>query len=427
MKRKEILSKIKNQALNEMPDVFNRINLENIEIQDNNFNSIKKPLNFRRAFSYTFASLFILVSGFMIYNFGYLSLINDSNPLESETEMIGFQTVSAAALLSIADVSELNYFDNDYVVTELNQSTSTVEDEIELINSYLNLAETVIGNESNFVYNNIESDNQNYLYAFEYKGSDLAGNLIVYKVYYNKETALNGNEITSGILIHGFEEYNFTSSQIQKDDKIINKYKIYIDSDNFVEVSDVSNNNLQKFSYQVFKDGNLSNSSEITINSYKNNIKATMNITNNYSDQLTLEFERNTEDFDNQEMKIKYTYSKGNNLETGEISVNLIQDDQSGSYQYQYQFGNDEVIVTDRSGKGNTKASEDDFKPVKGNKDSNSTSTVSTEEETTTDNQTSSNPGNSNGTSGNPNSSNNKATQDNYQIEKQNDIEKMEI
>lgn len=406
MKKNELLNKIKTQALNEMPDVFNRINIDNIYIEENEYEAVRTPFNLRRAFSYTFASLFILVSGFMIYNFGYLSLVNDSNPLESETELIGFQTVSAASLLSEIEVTELNSFDTNYFVTELSQTAASIKDEIELINSYMNLAETVIGDEKNYVYNSIESDNPEYLYAFEYKGSDLKGNLITYKAYYNKSTTLSGDEIISGIISHNQKEYQFTSTQVQNGEITTNQYRIYINSNNYVEVMDSSNKHFQKFTYQVYKDGNLQNSSEMTITSFKNNIKASMMITKNENSQLVLEFERNSTDFDNQGMMVKYNYTKGNNLQTGEFYVNLVSDSQSGVFKYQYKFDKENIVITNRNEKGNTKATEDDFKPVKGNRGSMTTSTVSSEDETTTQQgpgQSSNPPGTSNDSPGNSN------------------------
>ncbi|MBI9008774.1 MAG: hypothetical protein JEZ05_01975 [Tenericutes bacterium] len=389
MKKKDLLQKIKNQALNEMPDVFNRINIDSIQIDDYEPETIRTPFNFKRAVSYTFASLFILVSGIMIYNFGYLSLINDSNPLETETEIIGFQTVSAASLLNVAEVSELNYFESDYVVTELSQSSSSIEDEIELINSYLNLAETVIASEQNYVYNDVDSDNQDYAFAFEYKAADLAGNLIVYRAYYNKETNQDGDVLINGIMINNDLEYSFSSSVIQNGETLYYQYRIETSNNQYVKVTNVSNDNLQKFTYQVYKNDSLSNSSEVTVHSYKNNITASMVITNKSNNQLTLDFERNTENFDNQEMQVKYSYKQGNNTENGEFKVNLVADTETGNYKYQYNFNNTNIIVTNRFEKGYIKANEDDFEKTRGQGNGNSiTTTVSTEEVTTDEHTT---------------------------------------
>jgi hypothetical protein len=394
MKKKELIKKIQNQALDQMPDVLSRIDLDSIQVEEN-YESIKRPFNLRRAFTYTFASLFILVSGFMIYNFGFLSLVNDANPLETETEIIGFQTVSAASLLSVTDITELNSYDSSYSVIKLNQSTSFIEDEIELIADYMSLAETVIGNEQNYLYTEVDSDKPSYQYAFEYKGSDLVGNLIVYNAYYNKSTSSNGEEIISGIMIHNQNEYNFTSSEVSIDNILTYRYRVYTNGNNYVEVINISNDDYQRFEYNVYQNGNLSNSSEVTIKSNYNNIQATMLITKN-NNQLSLEFERNTEDFDNQEMQVSYSYNRGNNVETGEFNVNLVSDGVTGEYKYQYQFGNDNTLVTDRTGKGNSKASEDDFIPAKGNQNSNQTSTISTEEEDTTPGHNSGNTSNGN-------------------------------
>jgi hypothetical protein len=347
----------------------------------------------------------------MIYNFGYLSLINDSNPLETETELIGFQTVSAASLLNIPDVTELNSFESEYFVTELNQSTSSIEDEIDLINTYLNLAETVISSQQNYVYNDIESDNPDYEYSFEYKAADLVGNLIVYRAYYNNDTTLDGEEITTGIMINNEKQYNFNSTTFQDGETNTYQYRIYTNNNNYVEVTDTSNDDFQKFSYQVYKGGTLYNSSEMTVHSYRNNITASMIITNRSNNKLSLEVERNTVDFNNQEMKVKYSFNQGNNLETGEFKVNLINDEETGKWKYRYYFNNADVIIANRSGKGNTKADSDDFQETRGPGNGSRTTTVSTEEETTERGHNSSNTENTNPNSGPGNGKNGRSGQ----------------
>ena len=68
MKKKDLINKIQSTALDEMPDVFDKINLDNIVIEEDYNETYRNPFNLRKAFTYTFASLFILISGVLLFN-----------------------------------------------------------------------------------------------------------------------------------------------------------------------------------------------------------------------------------------------------------------------------------------------------------------------------------------------------------------------
>lgn len=359
MKKEDIISRIKNSALNEMPDILNRINLSSIEIEE----PLRKKFQFnlRKAFSYTFASFLILITGFTIFNFGVVPNITDNTPLESETELVGFQMVSAASLFDSSDPVELAYTLPDYNVMELSIDDNPIEDNLEYINRYMKLAETVIGNQDSLIYDTVDSTNPNYLYAFEYRSADLLNNLIVYKGYYNQTETQNGT-ILSGIITHNETEYQFNSYYQVNNGVTINKYRIQTDQENYIVVTNNSNKNIQRFSYKVYSDGVLDNQSELTLTQKQNVFKAKI-VINKQNTELTLDVSRDNQATINQ---FRVSYKFANQDVEGEMTVNLYQNQNSGAYQYQYNFKDSEPVYQGRSIQSNNQADEDDFDPKPG-------------------------------------------------------------
>lgn len=372
MKKKAIIEQLKEKAALEMTDVIHRIDLDSINIEEPE-SSFKKPFNLKKTFIYTFASLFIFVSGFLLYSLVINPIVDNPLPLASETEIAGFQTVTAAALLTSFDVEELSLEQDSYPVIELAESAFDLEDELGLVTTYLNLAETSIGNEDSFIYLSVDSDIETYTYAFEYRSMDLSGNLIEYKGYYNLEDS-NGNYEEHGILVHNQRSFAYASSTEQTDNGAIKRYRIYMDQQNYVEVINYSTDSIQKFSYKIYKNSVLDNTSSITIKSQQNRLEATIEITNKHNNEITLDLSRNMANETEQYFNVKYTYHKNSQSLTGEFTVDLALNSGTGEYQYQYRYGN-QTFVQNRVEKGNKKASNEDFNPGNGNQSTASQNT----------------------------------------------------
>lgn len=407
MKKKDLIQKIKETAINEMPDVMNRIDISNIHIDEPE--TIKSPFNFKRAISWTFASLFVVLSGVFTYNFGYLPNVTNTSPLENDTELVGFQTVSAAALLTTFDIAELAYSDDDFVVQELSMTTFDLEDNIDLVNNYLNLAETVLGSEEQFIYESIDSDNLDYDFAYQYKGMDLAGNLIQYRIYYN-EIYVQGLQNQTGIIRHNQNTYRYSMITTANSGTPVTRYTVAIDTQNRIEVQNNSDGDTQRFTYRVYIDGELDNESELILTSKNENLKAKINIKNRLNEEIELDIQRGNAEGDMQQFQIQYNLKSQNQMMyNGEFSVYLEMNQVTNRYQYKYMFNNQQVIIEDRPIKGNQKADDDDFTPGKGPGGMITTTTTETPTITTTTQNTNSgtdnNPGNDT-TNNNPGNSN---------------------
>lgn len=389
MKKKDIIASIKQSALNEIPDVLYKIDISKIEIES--VTPIEKPkFNFHKAFSYTFASLFILVSGLLAFNI--INIGTDYTPLNSDTEIVGFQTVSGAALLdSFSNVDELSLTDDNLNIVELNTTTiqtpdNSIIDQINTINHYLNMAETVLVNEKQFIYKSVESDNPDYEYAYQYNGTDLLGNLITYYGYYNIiET--NAGQIEQGILIHDDRVFHYSSVTVQDGLNSLYRYHIYVDEDDFVEVMNKSNNKVQRFQYNVYRNNQLTSSSTLTITSKEDKLLATLSITNLNNQEILLNLERDMSDISNQSFQVNYMINNTQDQCEGRFTVRPDYDNTTDTYHFKYDINNTTVIIGDRENKGHNKPTEDDFKSSRTPRNPY----VSTYQETTTE-ETDNNP-----------------------------------
>lgn len=364
MKKNDLIEKIRDTAIQDMPDVLAKIDLKKIVIDDQP-ETVKTPFNLRRALSYTFASLFILVSGFFLFN--SLNLGTNTSPLESATEIVGFQTVSAASLLDAFDTLNLDYSDDSATALLLSETTTTTDandpliDQIRLVNNYLNMAETVLGHQDQYLYQSVESDLQAYAYAFRYNSTDLAGNLITYKGYYNI-TESDGRQVEQGLLIHEDTQFHYTTVVIQDGETLSYRYRISFDAANYVEVGNQSTDKAQRFTYRVYREGELQNQSELTLVKTKKSLQANIQITNRAEQTITLDIARDTQN-SQQEFRVNYLMNGTTSPSQGNFTVSLRFNNDLGAYEYQYHINNKYVVVEQRANKGNKKATDDDFTP----------------------------------------------------------------
>ena len=364
MKKKDLIEKIRKSAMEEMPDVLHKIDISKVVIEDQP-EQVKSPFNLKRAVSFTFASLFILISG--VFTFNFIGTLDNTTPLESDTEIVGFQTISAASLLDSYELTELSLETTDYGILELSETTTVqVDDEIinhlDLVNNYLNMAETVLLNQNQYLYESFNSDNVNFQYAFMYNGTDLAGNLISYQGYYNI-TSEQDQQIEAGILIHDGKTFQYTSVVIDDGESISYRYRVKINEENYIEVSNSSNDDVQRFVYRIYRDSEMVNESELTLVSNRNNLRAQINITNQLNQEISLDIVRNMSDISNQSFQVKYMIMSNQTTSQGEFTVQLKFNSETDSFNYQYGINSNEIIMENRIKKGNQQATDDDFKP----------------------------------------------------------------
>ncbi len=403
MNKKDLFARIKETAINEMPDVRNRIDIKKAIIEEPN-ETVRAPFNLRRAFSYTFAALFILVSG--VLGFNLINQFEDETPLESSTEIVGFQTISAASLLDSFEIIELSNSEEDESILLLANGPTTTETEVveedpivehlALINRYLNMSETMVANSNEYSYTILISDREDFEYAFKYNGTDLAGNLITYRCYYNIIEE-DDAEIEQGIIVHGEKVYRYRSMVVEDGETTVYHYRIRIDDENYIDVNKLTSENGQVFSYKVVEDNEIAHTSRVALKANQNNLKATIQITTNDDQEINLNVSRDNSNKEEQVFNVRYSMMNQGEITEGHFSVTLQFNQNEDAYQYRYVINEEETVVVSRTKKGSQKATEDDF-----NEEDESTNQYATQAQTTTEHDvpgsTNTNPGNGQGT-----------------------------
>jgi len=319
MKKKEIESRIKVEALREIPDIYERINLQQIKIEPKKKQTFS--FNFVRTLKLSLTSIFILVSGLFLYNYFLSPNSNTNTPLASETELIGFQTVSAAALLEQFNVTELNdtsNYDSIDLAFVPNESLN-IDDYLDDINPFINLMETILNTDSNIKYTSFDSDVEDYEFAFTYNSQDLAKEAITYTVYYNQNPL-------SGIIKHKDKVYNFNFDNQET--------TVYLDEENYIIVNNNSDETQQKFSYQFYFNNQLRQENEIEIFRVQRALQVKATINKNGL-MMKLHFQRKyLTNLD--EIEIDYEIEENDNSIIGKFQVNLEFDQMMNIYRYHY-------------------------------------------------------------------------------------------
>jgi hypothetical protein len=355
MNRKNIVSTIRKSALKEMPDVLSKINLAQIDIIPEVKTVRSTPWNLRKVFTLSFSFLFLGVISIFAY-----SVITQDNtnysPLQTESQVITYQAVSAASLLSEIDAVPLAYDATPYAL----DTTSVIEDEISTINQYLNMMEIVLGDTSSMVTSVVESDDLAYEYEIIYRNVDLIGDLIEFKLYYNLNT--EGTEtLLSGIIYHDLESY-IIEGTIANESKGFSTLTAYLDENHFVNVEDISSDLSQQFKYQVFAFSNLQNEGNVSLSLSDEVLNAKIAVQGN-----TCNYELNVKRVklsSGSKFQVGYSINSGAITGNGDFEVEVVFDQSMGMYHYNYVVtsnGNKQEFSCGRGYKGNRQADSDDF------------------------------------------------------------------
>lgn len=321
MKEKEILSRINKAAIEEMPDVLGRINLNNIAIEPNERKHFS--FNFAKSVRLAVTSIALLITGFFVYNTFFSPINNSNTPLESDIEILGFQTITGAVLLDENNLVELSYT-GDYESFPLNAFTTEsldIDDYIEDINPYIHLMETILNNNDSIDYQTFESDDANYAYAFKYTSSDLTKNELTYRIYYNQTV-----DTISGKIVFSDREYLFEKTQ--------NQIKINIDENNYILVENNSTSTQQQFNYSLYQNGVKTLENDLEVYRVQNNIQVRTRINKNGLSINLYVQRRYLSNLD--ELEVDYEIEESQRQINGQFKVNLEFDQQINGYKYRY-------------------------------------------------------------------------------------------
>ena len=366
MNRKNIKRLIQETALKEMPDISTRFNLKDVEViepvsQKFGFFSLKRGLVLSLSF------IFIFVSSYFVFQ-TISNNVPNPLPLESDTEAIGFQLVSSTSLLPILTPTDLSYSVNDGSIITLSETTidtPLIETEIDTINSYMNMLESVLGDETYYRYSLEASDKPEYNQMLLFRGKDLEGNLDEYYIYMN---TVESENMTSyeGIILHEEEEFSFSGNVFRNQ---YASFKVQVNDSNYIQVKNQLGSEEQMFQYKIFKNGALFNETEVVLASKKSNLGAQMRM---YFGNSKYDLKVTKEQGQINKFNVEYEIQNGRK-EQGNIEITLAQNPITNQIGYKYQINNGAKIYEifkDRTEKGNAPAGDDDFiDPDPGNND----------------------------------------------------------
>lgn len=329
MRKQDIEKRIRDAAINEMPDVFKRINLQNIEIEP-----VKKKyvnFNFGRIMKFAVSSFALIITAILVYN-NFFSPINNSNtPLETNEEIIGFQAVTGAILLDELNIVELSYSENDYLTqlsTEIEEQID-VNDYLDEINTLIHVMESILNQDSDIIYESFISDDENYEFAFKYTTKDLADNEIIYLIYYNNN---NENDDVEGKIVFGEKIFEFT--------QIAGEIMISIDGDNYIEIVNNSSDEQQEFNYKLYIEGNMVLENTMQLYRVSRSLEVKSEVVKNGM-VLRLQAQRRfLSNYD--ELEVEYEIQDNQRVANGNFKVNLEFDQTINGFKYMYVFDNDE-------------------------------------------------------------------------------------
>lgn len=299
----------------------------------------------------------------------YVTEINDVD------DVYGFSALTSASLLSQFDMSaETN------ASKAMNLAWNEVgEEEIEKINYYVNLFESLLSDEGVLSSNISNSDIEEFDYMMTISTKSLLGETQSYVLYYNEviidvEDEIEeditdeeevGNEVKSvdeivenyhskvkevrhldrirdkidevstlieGIMIVGEEHYEIKGVRIAHETFTKTSFISFIDRFNYVRVSHMSNEDKENFKYRIVKDGKIESISDINVKNVesKTEIKLRLYENGSYEDYSFKKIEEEGKQL------IKIRIIKDRNVI--DIKVFIITDEETGETLYRYHF-----------------------------------------------------------------------------------------
>lgn len=332
MKNKDIKNKIKNQAIAEMPDVLNRINLEEINIEENvnsaNRSNWKSFINLRLVFT----TLILIISGVVVFNI-FNSQSNTGVPLEADYEVLAFETISSATLLEYSETEVLDTSSDRQIIELSDNSASDIDIYLKDIRPLIELSEIFINSEEKITYEKLDSDLAEYQYLVNFRAEDLTETIIQYKLYYNQN-----NDNIEGVIALGDVNYSFTKDN--------SSFKTYKNESDYIEVSINTKDDKQTFSYQMYKNNQLQFFTNMELTKVNNQYMAKYNYNNNQGLQIGLEMQRNNQN----QFDVDFDITDQSQNMRGRFNVNVEQENGESSYRFSFP-DNSESCET--RGKGN--------------------------------------------------------------------------
>ena len=292
--------------------------------------------NKRFHFSFKFAmsalfAVFVIVLGFAFWPNNGIDPTPPAKLLNSNNEIVSFSAISSVSLLSTIGTNELISLSTDIEVV-VEQPTV-----IKKVLPYLRSIEQLLLSESGLNIISGESDMPEYDFYMQFETKNLANISTVYVMHYNLDLVDEDDEESEytieGILLLGNKTYFVTGKKEIEDDEEKVEFKAFLDESNYVESLYKIENDKQVFEFTVIQNNLLVSESkyEIEFDNHEE-IKVKLSFTEG-NNEGEYEFEYYSED-DVNLIKIHFD-TKLNNIESsGEMIVQMVVDEITGNTRY---------------------------------------------------------------------------------------------
>lgn len=326
MKRQELYRRINTAIETAIPDVISKIDLSSITMPERPDSILTRP-RWQSLLRVSVSFIFVIGIAILGIQLAFLFQPTNTHPLETETDILGFQAVAAISLIDQEPLEELAY--HPLSLTSVTTPDIT-ETELDRINDYLNMMEIALGDPSSSV-ESVTSDRSEYPFCLRIERQDLLANTHQITIYYLRESKETGTTF-HGIVIENDAEYDFTASMGQTELAIPPVFRLVIDEANAITITDNSDESGQKFAFQTLRSGEESDQVEIALEASGKNMKATMKLTMSQK-QIALKIEKNQ---DNNGFKVEYETQALSQKRQGTIDIQVVYDEDHHNYRYQY-------------------------------------------------------------------------------------------
>lgn len=182
--------------------------------------------------------------------------------LKNDDDLLAFYSLTSANILSNASKEETR----NIRTKKLLSATSEEGIDINTVNTYLQMMESMFSDKAPFVINSGKSDREGYETKVVFEVTDLSGKKDSITLYYNqtelveeqdeddmfeneKEYRLEGVAVIEGI------EYQIKGEKEIENDESSLDIKVILDENNYVVIEQEIENNEQEYEYEVYKNG----------------------------------------------------------------------------------------------------------------------------------------------------------------------------
>lgn len=375
MKKKNIEERIKKEFRSEISQIKNKIIVEDYLSNNAEKHTVSEPKQRRFIPNLRiFAGLVVIITlAVVLVSINYipgLITTTTTDPLTSNTSTT--DTTSSGAnttiLNPVSDITALEYANPiitaskmTFAVTVgqtiplgflLDETIFKIDDELPLLNQYVNALETSLFQPLGYTTLIGESDNPLYMFMIESYGVNLIGTIETYRLYYNVDAVIEDQTEISGIVQKNGTTSLFEGTLIDEGDEkkfIFTSYETEIASGNYVVTEFIVEDDEQTYHMDVYQNNQQISSSDLSFRIEDDETKINVLIEKG---TIYMEFEIEKENENGiEEIKISYSIHDGEDEEEGEIKVTVLTDPITGNHYYQYNIqvdGNQKSYNDDR-------------------------------------------------------------------------------